>query len=110
MSVKKEPSTSDNKLVSTNVVFPQKKAVTSATLRRQQQKQQQQQQQQQQNQQQQQPKENIFPAGRIETESRDVLDAYLHRHRYDAEQCSRLTQDLCSIVRSKVKQLLSERL
>ena len=41
----------------------------------------------------------------VEDIIKEVLDAYLHNVRYDANSCSRLSQDMCAIIKGKVKEL-----
>ena len=52
--------------------------------------------------------ESHFAANKVEQLIKDVLEAYLRRVRYEPCRCSRLCQDLCSIIKGKTKELSSD--
>ncbi|KAK2185543.1 hypothetical protein NP493_231g03067 [Ridgeia piscesae] len=50
-----------------------------------------------------------FAAYKIEHLIKDVLEAYLRRIKYNPDRCSKLCQDLCSIIKTKTKELATSR-
>ena len=51
-----------------------------------------------------------LPISLLENEVQCILEAYLYRKRYKQDKCGRLAKDLSTIVRSKVKDIIGDRL
>jgi hypothetical protein len=52
----------------------------------------------------------VFGSSYVEQTIKDVLEAYLRNVKYDPIRCSRLSHDLCSIIKAKTKETLQRRL
>ena len=48
--------------------------------------------------------EHRFVPHKVECLLKDILDAKLHNMKYDADNCSRLAKDICSMIKDKTKE------